>query len=457
MKNKLIALGLLAVATASGEPALRVDNSPVSAGKSAVVTSYADVLEPVQKAVVSIHSTKTIRVVNPLLRQLFGNVPGVEREDKETGLGSGVIVTADGYILTNNHVVEGADELTVSLPDDRKFTAKVIGADAKTDVAVIKIDAGDLPTVTLADSDKLRVGDIVFAVGNPLEVGETVTMGIVSAKGRDLGLLDGVGGYENFIQTDAAINLGNSGGALVDAKGRLIGINSAIVSPSRGSIGLGFAVPINLAASVMRSLIATGTVRRGYLGVESPQDLTPELAEQLGLPKETRGVIVTDITPGSPADKGGLKSSDVILAVNETPVSTIEEMHLAIGEMAPGAKTDLKVMRDGKPATIEVTLADPEENPDELLPGVTVEPVTEDVRRKMDIDPRITGLCITAVSDSSPYIEVLVPNMVIVSINQEEISSVAAARESMKRPGRYLLLIYFHNALTYITLAVRKE
>jgi PDZ domain-containing protein len=243
----------------------------------------------------------------------------------------------------------------------------------------------------------------------------------------------------------------------VDAKGRLIGINSAIVSPSRGSIGLGFAVPINLAASVMRSLIATGTVRRGYLGVENPQDLTPELAEQFGLPKDTRGVIVTDITPGSPADKGGLKSSDVILSVNETPVSTIEEMHLAIGQMAPGAKTDLKVMRDGKPATIEVTLADPEESPNELLTGVTAELVTEDVRRKLDIDPRITGLCITAVNDSSPYVETLVPNMVIVSIGQEPITSLAAARESLKQPGRYLLLIYYRNALTYISLAVRKE
>ena len=199
-------------ASATEAPRFRVDDTPVGAGKSAVATSYADVLEPVQKAVVSIHSTKTVRVVNPLLRQLFGNIPQAEREDKQMGLGSGVIVTPDGYILTNNHVIEGADELTVSLSDDRRFPAKVVGADPKTDIAVVKIDAGGLSALTLADSDKLRVGDIVFAVGNPLEVGETVTMGIVSAKGRRLGLVDEGQGYENFIQTDAAINLGNSGG-----------------------------------------------------------------------------------------------------------------------------------------------------------------------------------------------------------------------------------------------------
>ena len=214
------------------------------------VSSYADIVEPVEKAVVSIYSSKTIhqRVqANPLLRQFFGDIPDQDRESKEMGLGSGVIVSSDGYILTNNHVVEGADELTVVLSDGRKFTAKVVGADPKTDVAVVKIEATVLPAVTLADSDKLRVGDVVFAVGNPLGVGETVTMGIVSAKSRNVGILDDVAGYEDFIQTDAAINMGNSGGALVDAKGRFVGINSAIVSPSRGNIGIGFAVPVNMA------------------------------------------------------------------------------------------------------------------------------------------------------------------------------------------------------------------
>ncbi|NBY68188.1 MAG: protease Do, partial [Betaproteobacteria bacterium] len=250
--------------------------------------------------VVSIYSSKTVkqRVVNPMLRQYFGDAaPEQERDSKQEGLGSGVIISDDGYILTNNHVIEGADELKVSLSDEREFTAKVIGADPKTDVAVIKIEAENLPAITLADSDKLRVGDVVFAVGNPLGVGQTVTMGIVSAKGRNqLRLLENVAGYENFIQTDAAINMGNSGGALVDAKGRLVGVNSAIISPSRGNIGIGFAIPVNFAAYVMNSLIATGTVSRGYLGVSS-ETVTADVAEQLGLPKDAKGVAITDITP----------------------------------------------------------------------------------------------------------------------------------------------------------------
>src|SRR5829696_2042046 len=268
------------------KPQIKLDSTPVSdGGKAGLVMSYADVLEPAQRAVVSVYSTKIIKeriTINPLFRQFFGNIPDQERESKQEGLGSGVIVTADGYILTNNHVVEGADELKITLADDRDFIAKVIGSDPKTDIAVLKIDAKNLPTVTFADSDKLRVGDVVFAVGNPLGVGQTVTMGIISAKGRSkLGLLENVSGYEDFIQTDAAINMGNSGGALVDARGRLIGINSAILSPSRGNIGIGFAIPVNLASFIMNSLVETGTVARGYLGVTS-DTLTPDVAVQLG-------------------------------------------------------------------------------------------------------------------------------------------------------------------------------
>lgn len=244
-------------------PTLRVDDSPIGSSRpGGPMLSYADVLEPVQKAVVSIYSTKIVRErINPLLRQFFPNLPEQERESRQQGLGSGVIVTADGYILTNHHVVEGADELKVALTDDREFIAKVVGTDPKTDVAVVKIDADKLPFVTLADSDKLRVGDVVFAVGNPLDVGQTVTMGIVSAKNRNVKILEEVGGYEDYIQTDAAINMGNSGGALIDARGRLVGVNSAILSPSRGNIGIGFAIPINLAASIMKSLIATARWR----------------------------------------------------------------------------------------------------------------------------------------------------------------------------------------------------
>src|SRR5688500_5105314 len=285
------------------KPAIQVDSTPVaSGGKAGLVMTYADVLEPAQKAVVSVYSTKIIKeriAINPFFRQFFGNIPDQERESRQEGLGSGVIVSPDGYVLTNNHVVEGADELKITLADDRDFIGKVIGSDPKTDIAVLKIEGQNLPTVTLADSDKLRVGDVVFAVGNPLGVGQTVTMGIVSAKGRSkLGLLENVSGYEDFIQTDAAINMGNSGGALVDARGRLVGINSAILSPSRGNIGIGFAIPVNLASFIMNSLVEHGAVARGYLGVTT-DTVTPDVAEQLGLPKDTRGVVVTDIDPDS--------------------------------------------------------------------------------------------------------------------------------------------------------------
>ena len=281
------------------KPTLKTDPSPVGDGKTGVVVSYADVIEPVQKTVVSIYSKKTVRHrLPPYFRQFFGEQ---DRESQEEGLGSGVIVSPNGYILTNNHVVEGADGLRVALSDDREFTGKIIGTDPKTDVAVIKIEADNLPAITLADSDRLRVGDVVFAVGNPLAVGQTVTTGIVSAKGRKVHLLDDVQGYEDFIQTDAAINMGNSGGALVDAKGRLIGINSAMMSTNNGSMGIGFAVPINLASSVMQSLIATGTVARGYMGI-GVEHLTPELAEAMG--KDAKGMVISKLEAGSPAAKG---------------------------------------------------------------------------------------------------------------------------------------------------------
>ncbi len=443
------------------KPAVRLDSTPVSdGGKSGLVMSYADVLEPAQKAVVSVYSTKIIKerfTLNPLFRQFFGNVPDQERESRQEGIGSGVIVTPDGYILTNNHVVEGADELKITLADDRDFIAKVIGSDPKTDVAVLKIDAKDLPCVTLADSDKLRVGDIVFAVGNPLNVGQTVTMGIISAKGRSkLGLLENVSGYEDFIQTDAAINMGNSGGALVDARGRLIGINSAIISPSRGNIGIGFAIPINLASVIMNSLAETGTVARGYLGVTS-DTMTADIAEQLGLPKQSRGVVITDIDPDSPAEKAGLKRTDVILAINDHPVSTWEELRLLVAQVVPEAKATLKIVRDGKPRTVEVTLGKVTDNPNELFSGIDVTELTPETRRRLGIrDARIRGLVITDVAADSPYRGQLAPNMVILELNRAPVSDLRSAREKLQ-PGRNLLMVYDGRAIRYVVVAVQRE
>jgi len=445
-----------ATAPSAPKPLLKRDYSGVSDGKSPLVTSYADVVEPVLKAVVSVTSKKTVHEqipMNPLLRQFFGNQIPQSQDRQEEGLGSGVIVSPDGYILTNNHVVEGADELSVALSDDRKYPAHVIGTDEKTDIAVIKIDATNLPVVTLADSDKLRVGDIVFAVGNPWAVGETATMGIVSAKGRNkLGLLDEVGGYENFIQTDAAINLGNSGGALIDAKGRLVGINSAIISPSRGNIGIGFAIPINLAANIMTSLIATGTVTRGYLGVTT-ETVTGDLAEQFGLPRDTKGVIITDVTDGGPAQKAGLRSADVVLAVDGKPVSTLEQLRLLVAEYPPKTTISMSVMRDGKAVTVPVVLGVADEKPDELVSGVTATPLTEEIRRKQNIDARVNGLIITGVDEKSPYGDRLAPGMVIESINRTAVSNLTAARQLLA-PGRNLLLVYYQGGLNYLSIQI---
>jgi serine protease Do/serine protease DegQ len=345
--------------------------------------------------------------------------------------------------------------LSVLLPDEREFKAKLIGADPKTDVAVIKIEAENLPTVTLADSDKIRVGDIVFAVGNPLGVGQTVTMGIVSAKGRNkLGLLENVQGYEDFIQTDAAINMGNSGGALIDARGRLVGINSAIVSTTRGNIGIGFAIPVNLAASIMHSLIETGTVARGYLGVIT-ESVTPEIAESMGLAKDTKGVAVADVTPDSPADKAKLKRADVILAVNGRAIASLEDLRLIIAQSVPGSEVKLSILRDGKPQTISVTLGTLTEKPNELLAGVDAAKLTDDLRRRLNVDSRVTGLVITDVDEKSPYADRLAPNVVIVEINRIPVSDVAEAK-ALLRPGeRNLLLIYFRGGFRYVPLFVK--
>jgi Do/DeqQ family serine protease len=434
-------------------PFLTVDKSPVSERPAAVITSYADVIETVQPAVVSVYSTKIVatKIANDPLALLFGAPPDQTRERKEEGLGSGVIVTKDGYIITNNHVVEGADALSVLLPDDREYQAVLIGSDPKTDIAVIKIDAGDLPTITLADSDKLRVGDVVFAVGNPLGVGQTVTMGIVSAKGRNkLGLLENVAGYEDFIQTDAAINMGNSGGALVDARGRLVGINSAIVSTTKGNIGIGFAIPVNLAASIMHSLIETGTVARGSLGVGA-ETLTPEFAESLNLARNAKGVVINNVTPDGPADVAGLNLADVIDGVNGHPVTALEDLRLIIAQTPPGSKVSLNLIRNGENMTIDVILGRLDEKPNELLAGVDVAPITAERRRALGMDSRVTGLEITHVSDDSPYAGYLVPNIAIVEINRTAVSDVTGAK-GLFHEGRNLLLVYYRGQYRYLTV-----
>lgn len=440
------------------KPDLRVDATPVTDGAPGLVVTYAETIEPVQKAVVSVYSTKIVRErvqVNPLLREFFGDrLP--ERESEQRGMGSGVIVTPDGYIITNNHVIEGADELKVLLPDEREFKASVVGADPKTDIAIIKIEAQELPRVTLADSDRLRVGDVVFAVGNPLGVGQTVTMGIVSAKGRSVGILDNVAGYEDFIQTDAAINQGNSGGALVDARGRLVGINSAIISPNRGSIGIGFAVPVNLASSIMRSLIETGRVARGYLGV-AVDPITAELSEVLGLPQNTRGVMVTVVTEGSPAAKAGLQRSDAILSVNGRPVASLQDLRLYVSQLAPGTDVTLQIIRDGQSLSLTATLdALPDDNAagNTLLPGIEVTRLTDELRQQFSVPRDIDGLVVVAVDPQSPYAERFAPSMVVLEINREPVRDTVGARDSLRRGARNLIYIYYRGAIRAMTVVI---
>lgn len=436
-------------------PALKIDNMPLDR-KAPHVASYADALEPIQKAVVSVYSTKIIRQRLPhFFRQFYQG--DVEREAREQGLGSGVIVTPDGYILTNNHVVADADELEVRLPDERRFPAKLVSADPKTDVAIIKIDASELPVATLADSDKIRVGDIVFAIGNPLGVGQTVTMGIISATGRNnLGLLEDVAGFENFIQTDASINAGNSGGALVDAQGRLVGINTAIVSPSRGNIGIGFSIPSNLAVNVMRSLLEDGSVKRGQLGLTGGS-IEPEMAEALGLPKNTKGVFVTNILPESAAAKAGIKRNDIITAINGSPVGGIENLRFQVSQIAPGTLVKLDLIRDGNPLEIEVTLGDAAAGfvaGKSALEGVTLEPLTRENRRGLDLERNVTGVLVTGVAPDSPYANRLAPGMLIVEVNRVQVRELSDIRGQL-RPGRNLLLVHFRGAFRPMAILVR--
>jgi len=315
----------------NGSPNWVVNDRPI-ARDGKFTSSFSPIVKKVTPSVVKVVTTTKVKQAafqdmpgfdNPFFRRFFGDQfdqpgrrPRMEMPPQH-GVGSGVIVTKDGYILTNNHVVDGADEVKITLQDGREFTAKVIGKDPKTDVAVVKVDAKELPAVEVADSDKIEVGDVVLAVGNPFGIGQTVTMGMVSAMSRATLGLD----YEDFIQTDAAINPGNSGGALVDAEGRLIGINTAILSRSGGNQGIGFAIPTNLARDVMDSLVTDGKVTRGYLGVMI-QDVTPALAREFKL-KEQKGALIGDVVPKGPAEKSGLKSGDVVLEFNGKACVTV--------------------------------------------------------------------------------------------------------------------------------------
>ncbi len=326
-------------------------------------TSYADAAQKAMPAVVNVFSSKggsarprDPRIEDPLYNYFFGNGantrlqnPPQSQPPDTSNLGSGVIVSPEGYILTNEHVVDGADQIEVALSDGRETVAKVIGVDPETDLAVLKIDLDNLPTITLGRMDNVRVGDVVLAIGNPFGVGQTVTMGIISALGRNH---LGINTFENFIQTDAPINPGNSGGALVDANGDLLGINTAIYSRSGGSLGIGFAIPVSTARSVLESIITTGTVTRGWIGVE-PQDLTPEIAQSFGLQQNT-GAIISGVLQGGPADKGGVRPGDILVSVNDEDIGDTTKLLNVIAQIKPGSNAKLRVIRRNKAITLTV-------------------------------------------------------------------------------------------------------
>jgi serine protease DegS len=330
---------------------------PQNSGLSGPV-SYADAVGRAMPAVVNIQTAKVItRRVHPLLddpifQHFFGNRLSGTKKEIQTSLGSGVIISSQGYILTNNHVISGADEIQVLLGDGRSVRATVVGVDAETDLAILRIVLDRLPTIVIGDSKTLRVGDIAMAIGNPYGVGQTVTLGIISATGRDH---LGINTYEDFIQTDAAINPGNSGGALINARGELIGINSAIYSRTGGSQGIGFAIPVNMAKGVMKQIIEHGHVVRGWLGIEA-QDLTAELAQALNL-DSTSGVLISGVLRGGPADTAGILPGDVVLAINNQPVKEAQQAMRLISEQHPDAMVRLEGSRQGKPFTVQAKIS----------------------------------------------------------------------------------------------------
>ncbi len=326
------------------------------APNTAAPGSYRDASRRAMPAVVNILTSEAPKrsanpVLNdPLFRKFFGD--RIPDEEQRSSLGSGVIVSPEGYILTNNHVVESADEIEVVLADGRKAPAKIVGADPETDLAVIKIGLRDLPVIVLGEAENARVGDVVLAIGNPFGVGQTVTLGIISALGRNNLHINH---FENFIQTDAAINFGNSGGALVDTNGNLLGINSAIYSQTGGSVGIGFAIPVSTAKSVMDAIIKSGHVVRGWIGVEA-QDITPDLADSFGLSQRS-GAIIAGVVRNGPADRAGIKPGDILLDVEGKPVADTNNMLNVIAQLRPGAKARLTVLRKGKQATMDVLVA----------------------------------------------------------------------------------------------------
>ncbi len=436
-------------------PVVAVEAAPPLAAPPASA-GYADVVVRVAPSIVTVRAERLVKPaalpfdekdLPPVFRE-FGFNPRGLTPHREGGLGSGVIVSADGYVLTNNHVVENADKVKVDLPDRRTLDAKVVGADGPSDLAILKVEAAGLPALPFGNSDAIRVGDVVLAFGNPLGVGQTVTMGIVSAKGRATGVGDG--SFEDFLQTDAPINQGNSGGALVDTQGRLVGINSQILSPSGGNIGIGFAIPAKMAETVMSQLVHGGHVRRAQLGV-TVQGVTSDLAESLGL-EGVRGALVSDVSKDSPGERAGLERGDVIVSVDGHAVDDGNALRNRIAGTAPGTSVALGIVRDGHPQTLHANLgelrsaqAGADANGGSEARGrlgLAVRPVTPDEAAQLHLDSK-TGLVVAQVDPAGPAADSGIrPGDVIEQVNRRPVNDVGQLKAAVAAsPGRPVLLL----------------
>lgn len=474
-----LAIGGLAGQMAKGGPVYTVAAAaPADVGANVgLVTSFAPVVKAATPSVVNIWSSKVVQtrgnesaeplLKDPFFRQFFGNMFGqlqVPRERRERSLGSGVIVSPDGYILTNYHVVESANDVKVSLNDRREFPARVIGTDSKTDLAVIKIDQTNLEPIKLGDSSKVQVGDIALAIGNPFGIGRTVTMGVVSAVGRG-GL--GIEEYEDFIQTDAAINPGNSGGALIDTSGNLIGVNTAILSGgSGGNQGIGFAVPVNMARNVMDQIVKTGKVSRAYLGV-SIQEVTPDIATTFKL-NGLQGALIGEVAKGSPAERAGLHPGDVVTQLDGNPLPDSRALQLAIAQMQPGRTVRLTVIRDGKQSEISATLeeqkqdqikSDDSENDESksspALDGVEVANLTPEIARELQLPTDTKGVVLSEVAPGSAAAEVgLSRGDVVMEVNRKPVSSVNQFEQFVRESKNQSIVLFVNHEgrTTYVVI-----
>lgn len=421
------------------------ENKPIASLKD-FNDSIVEIADKTNPAVVTITTKRTeeVRVVNPFT-QFFGNPrgDGETRERIRRGLGSGVIVSEEGYILTNNHVIENTDEIRVRLFNGNEVTAELIGTDPETDIAVLQIEVDNVPTVELGDSDQLKVGSLVLAIGSPLDesLAHTVSFGIVSARGRSLTRLTQ---YGDYIQTDAAINPGNSGGALIDVNGQLVGINSAIASRSGGNDGIGFAIPINLAKRIMNDLIEDGEISRGYLGMYTGGEVDQTMAKALGL-DNVRGVIVARVEEDSPADKAGLMEQDVIVGLNGEEIRTWDSFRTAIASKKPGDVIELEVMRDQQEITLEVELGErPGEQTASLNPentedmeqrlGFSVQTLTENIKNQLGVSNDIEGVIVRNINEGSRAFERgLRNNDVITSVKRTNVDSASEFHEEIEK------------------------